>query len=60
MSICDQYTKIDVIRKDSRDSPKNKPDTKKLKKSLFKKYKKEIDLLLEDNQKINISLLKDT
>ena len=60
MSICDQYTKIDVIRKDNKDSPKNKPKTKKLKKSLFKKYKTEIDLLLEDNQKINISLLKDT
>lgn len=54
-SICDQFTKVDVLKKDN---SSNKSYIK-LEKKVKLLYQNEIDILLDKYNKINISLVKD-
>ena len=61
MSICDLYTKINVLRKNNNQIKKISSKKKRLSKMDLDKFSKEIQFLLENttNQKINISFVKE-
>ena len=61
-SICDTYTNIDVLRGNNGTNKKEKSNNKKnkiLPQDIIETYTGEIDYLLVDKEKINISLVKD-
>ncbi len=56
ISICDKYTKIDVLRKQVNNANNI---TRQIDESILCKYRDEIEIILGDNKQINISLIND-